>query len=448
MFKLKLAIKYFLRRPVAWLATIAVAVSVFIVLVVMTVMNGLVRDYTEKNHRLVGDCVIASDSLVGFPHYNEFMELLKTDENIFEVSPVVNNFCLMSMPGQSWSIGVNLTGIDPVRHSKVTGFGQSLYVEQKDSSQIFKSEYAAGQPGCVRGIAIMNERDHQGNYTHRLDYPIKLVMTCFPLSYKGTLLKAGTDVVNTKAFYVANDSEQGVAKVDGKTVYVPIEYAQQLCGLDVSEPRVNAIYVKLKDESKLKQSVLRIEEQWESFIKQYEGTRYYSLLQNVKVQDWRTFRRDAIAPMEKEQVMLTVLFLMLALVTVFIIFVVFFMIVNHKRKDIGIFKSFGISAVGLLKVFLAFSFIIGIVGSLAGTLAGVAFLSKINNLEDWLFDKFGFQLWDRTMYNIGDIPNDFSSDVVMIIILAAVCACLIGALMPVLGAVKQKPAEILQVDQL
>lgn len=448
MFKIKLAIKYFLRRPVSWLATIAVAVSVFIVLVVMTVMHGLVQDYTEKNHRFVGDCVIASESLVGFPYYEEFLELLNSDDDVFEASPVVNNFCLMSMPGQSWSLGANLMGVDPERHCRVTGFLKSLYLKEKDSSKIFESKYAAGQPGCVRGIAMMNERDHQGDYTHRLDYPIKLVVTCFPLSYKGTLLKAGTDLVNTKAFYVANDSEQGIAKVDGKTIYVPIEFAQQLCGLDVSEPRVNAVFVKFNDGANLEENVLKINSLWGDFIKQYEGTKYYSLLNSVKVQDWRTYRRSAIAPMEKEQVMLTALFLMLAMVTVFIIFVVFFMIVNHKRKDIGIFKSFGISNVGLTKVFLVFAFIIGIVGSLAGTLGGILFLSKINNLEDWLFDKFGWQLWDRTMYNIGDIPNEVSDNVVLIIILAAVCACLVGAVLPVLGAVRQKPAEILQVDQL
>ena len=44
----------------------------FIVVVVMTVMTGLVRDFKEKNHKFTGDCVVGTESLVGFPYYEDF----------------------------------------------------------------------------------------------------------------------------------------------------------------------------------------------------------------------------------------------------------------------------------------------------------------------------------------------------------------------------------------
>ena len=75
------------------------------------------------------------------------------------------------------------------------------------------------------------------------------------------------------------------------------------------------------------------------------------------------------------------------------------------------------------------------------------FLLKINRIEAWLFEHFGFQLWDRTMYAIEDIPNRMSPKVLSIIALSAIVACLAGALIPSWQAVKQKPIETLQVNQ-
>ena len=68
MYKITLAIRYLLKRRITFFAVVAVALCVFIVLVVMTVMAGLVGDIKEKNHLFAGDCIVATESLVGFPN--------------------------------------------------------------------------------------------------------------------------------------------------------------------------------------------------------------------------------------------------------------------------------------------------------------------------------------------------------------------------------------------
>jgi ABC-type lipoprotein release transport system permease subunit len=75
-------------------------------------------------------------------------------------------------------------------------------------------------------------------------------------------------------------------------------------------------------------------------------------------------------------------------------------------------------------------------------------LLKINRLEDWLFEHFGFQVWDRTMFAIGDIPSQVSPRVLAVIAFSAIAACLIGALVPSWQAIRLKPVETLQVNQL
>ncbi|MHC4542308.1 MAG: hypothetical protein ACYS74_21395 [Planctomycetota bacterium] len=69
MYKIIIPTRYLIKRRITYFAVMAVALCVFIVLVVMTVMTGLVTDFKQKNHRFAGDCVVGTKSLVGFAYY-------------------------------------------------------------------------------------------------------------------------------------------------------------------------------------------------------------------------------------------------------------------------------------------------------------------------------------------------------------------------------------------
>ncbi len=113
MYKITLAFRYLLKRRITYFAVLAVALCVFIVLVVMTVMAGLVGDFKEKNHLFAGDCVVATESLVGFSHYEEFMEILGKTDFIEAVSPVVKSYGLIGLRGSNVKDNVEIMGIDP-----------------------------------------------------------------------------------------------------------------------------------------------------------------------------------------------------------------------------------------------------------------------------------------------------------------------------------------------
>jgi lipoprotein-releasing system permease protein len=142
------------------------------------------------------------------------------------------------------------------------------------------------------------------------------------------------------------------------------------------------------------------------------------------------------------------MFALVGVTTVFIVFVVFYMIVSHKSKDVGILKSIGVSKGDIIELFLIFAFLMSLLGSVAGVFVGWLFLLKINAVEDFLFEHFGFQLWDRTMYAIGDIPNAIDLKALAVIIISAIAACLAGAFLPAWRAAKLEPVETLQVSQL
>ena len=187
---------------------------------------------------------------------------------------------------------------------------------------------------------------------------------------------------------------------------------------------------------------------WDKFAAGKAGTSGADLLEKVTVKSWEISNRHIIAAVETERTMMILIFGMIGVITVFIVFVVFYMIVSHKSKDIGILKSVGVSRGEVLLLFLFFGFLVGVLGSAIGAIGGWGFLVHINQIEDWLFKHFEFQLWNRRIYAIGDIPNVIDFRVLLGIIFSAVLACLAGAFVPSWQASRMKPVETLQVSQL
>jgi len=449
MYKIILSFRYLFRRRVSYLAFLAVALCVFIVVVVMTVMTGLVQGFKDNNHKWVGDCVVGTESLVGFPYYEDFINRLEESDYIDGVSPVVKSYALVRSRNSEESMGVEMMGIEPVEHSKVTGFGETLYHHKNDVPGAFKPAYDPNLAGFVAGIDKWLARDQRGNYNYEAG-PVEaaLVVSCFPLTAKGALAKAGTEMVNTKTFYYSDISRSGLAGVDSSFIYLPFEDAQLLCGMAGAVKRVSAIHIKFKPNVGLEDGCGKVAVMWKKFVEDKKGEKQAELLNTVTVQNWKDYRRAFIAAMEKEQTMLAIMFAFVGITTVFIVLVVFYMIVSHKSKDIGILKSIGVSRLDVVELFSCFAFLIGLLGSAIGAFCGWLFLLKINSIESFLFKHFGFQLWDRTMYAIGDIPNTIDLKVLTVIIVLAISACLAGAFIPSRRAAKLEVVETLRVSQL
>ena len=60
------------------------------------------------------------------------------------------------------------------------------------------------------------------------------------------------------------------------------------------------------------------------------------------------------------------------------------MIVIEKTRDIGILKALGASNGGVMKIFLGYGLLLGVVGAGLGTCLGVTMAMYINEIEQWL----------------------------------------------------------------
>jgi lipoprotein-releasing system permease protein len=448
VYKLTLIARYLLKRRITHFAVVAVTLCVFIVVVVMTVMTGLIGDFKQKNHAFVGDCIISTPSLVGFPYYEEFLDTLGRTDFVAAAAPVVRNYALVSLMGDDdVRRGVEIMGIDPVLQSRTTNFGQTLIYCGAQPNRAFQPSHDPNTLGCIMGIDMVLLRDAQSRYLYGPVPPRRAItLMCFPLNARGAPALAGTSVAASRTFYYSDYSHTGIARVDGAMIYIPLEQAQLLC-MGGTEKRVTAIHVKLRAGVGLRDGRARLAELWQQFQQSKQGAQDRYLLDAVRVQDWKEYRRAFIAPMEKEELLLSLLFLLVGITTVFIVFVVFYMVINSKRKDIGVLKSVGASQGDILVLFSGFACVVGLTGSCAGALLGWLFLAKINGLEHWLYEHFHFQLWDRTIYAIGAIPNRVEPGVVAVIVGGALVSCLVGALAPSYLAARLRPVETLHAGR-
>ena len=448
MYKVILALRYLLKRRITYFAVLAVALCVFIVVVVMTVMTGLVSDFKRKNHDFVGDCVVGTRSLAGFTYYEDFVRVLERAACVESVSPVIRSYGLLNPRGREVNQPVEIMGVDPVRHSRTTGFGETLHYSKEDVSQTFKPSYDPNLLGCVLGIDLALPRDSNSGYTYDPQPArIAFLISCIPLTARGAPARDGVGLASTQTFYYSDNSHSGLARVDGSLVYLPFDQAQMLCMAGALK-RANAIHVKFKPNVKVDAGCKETASLWQKFKGEKSGDEQGYLLDTVTVQSWKDYRRGNIAPMEKEQAIMGVMFGFVGITTVFIVFVVFYMIISHKSKDIGILRSIGASNGDIIELFSGFAFSVGFFGSCIGLFAGWIFLCRANRIEDWLFDHFGFQLWDRTIFSIGDIPSRMDFRVLVTITVCAIAACLVGALVPSWRAATLEPVETLQVNRL
>src|SRR5439155_13837371 len=94
-----------------------------------------------------------------------------------------------------------------------------------------------------------------------------------------------------------------------------------------------------------------------------------------------------LAAISVEKGILNVLLFMIIAVAGFGILAIFSMIVVEKTRDIGILKALGASNGGVLKIFLGYGLLLGVVGAVLGTVLGLSFTSNINGIEQWLSRK-------------------------------------------------------------
>ena len=141
-----------------------------------------------------------------------------------------------------------------------------------------------------------------------------------------------------------------------------------------------------------------------------------------------------------------IILVLIVLVAAFNIISTLIMVVMEKNKDIAILKSMGAPSGGILKIFVIEGGVIGVVGTILGTLLGLAAALNLEKITGFVENLFGFKILSSDVYYIDKLPSQVNPLDIALIVITAILISLLATLYPSWRASKLDPAEALRYE--
>jgi lipoprotein-releasing system permease protein len=122
------------------------------------------------------------------------------------------------------------------------------------------------------------------------------------------------------------------------------------------------------------------------------------------------------------------------------------MLVTDKQADIAILRTLGLTPGQVMRTFMVQGGLIGIIGTVAGVIGGIALTLNLNNLLQAIERVFCVQLLPEDVYYITGLPTDMQPGDVVAIVCAALLMAFLATLYPAWRASRTAPAEALRYE--
>ena len=221
-------------------------------------------------------------------------------------------------------------------------------------------------------------------------------------------------IPSMKQFQVTGIFESGMQEYDSVLAYMRLDQAQKLAG---AKGRVSAVGVWLDDVFAVK----NVKKDSLGFL----GYPYY-------VRDWMDINQSLFSALKLEKTAMFIILTLIILVAAFNIASALIMMVMEKTKDIAVLKTMGATTAMIRRIFIFQGMIIGTLGTLAGTLAGVGLCA--------LLKKYDFIRLPEA-YPFSTLPIELETGDVLIIAVSALIICFLSTLYPSRRASKMHPVE-------
>ncbi len=231
------------------------------------------------------------------------------------------------------------------------------------------------------------------------------------------------------SFVAVDFFKSGMSEYDANCVFVPLEHLQKLRGMT---NRATNILVKLKDQNDADDVVKAMAVLFKD--------------EPITVNTWQEKQGPLLRAIEIEKSILNILLFMIVGVAGFGILAIFSMIVSEKTRDIGILKALGASSGGVMQIFLSYGLLLGVVGSLLGTILGVTITMNINAIELAIAAVTGQRIFSGDVYYFTEIPTELQPMAILIMNLGAIGIAVVFSIIPAMRAAMLHPVQALRYD--
>jgi len=231
-----------------------------------------------------------------------------------------------------------------------------------------------------------------------------------------------------RRFTVVGIFEVGMYEYDRNMAIIHIDDAKKLLRLG---GKVSGLRLKLDD-------LFNAPEITHQIAKQLYG-RYF-------VRDWTQAHSNFFQAIRTEKRVMFIILLLIVAVAAFNIVSTLVMVVTDKKADIAILKTQGLSPMAVMRIFIILGGIIGLVGTLLGTVGGVLLALNVETIVPAIEEFFGVNFMAADVYYISSLPSKLVWMDVGVIAVVAFSLSLLATLYPAWQASKVNPAEVLRYE--
>jgi lipoprotein-releasing system permease protein len=387
-----------------------VTVGVMALIVVLAVMSGFENNLKEKFLGTQAHIHLLKATQEGMDQYEEVIKEVEKVRGVVSAAPFIYTEVMLS--SESNVFGVMLNGTDPDRAGKVTDLVRNM---KAGSLQSLKEMGEGNVPGIILGVELAKHLSVSVN---------DIIQMVSPL---GTITPMGM-MPKMKKFRVVGTFYSGMYEFDLKLAYISIESAQRFFNMG---SRVTGIEIKTNDIYKAKEIGKEIQRRL--------GFTFWP-------QDWMEMNRNLFSALKLEKITMFIILVLIVLVAAFNIISTLIMVVMEKNKDIAILKSMGATSKGILKIFIIEGLVIGVVGTVFGTILGLGAAFNLEKITGFVENLFGFKILSGDVYYIDKLPSQVNPFDVGMIIITAIFISLLATLYPSWRASKLDPAEALRYE--
>lgn len=402
-FELHIALRYLLARRkqafisvISFISTLGVSVGVMALVIALALMTGLQQ---EVRDRLLGSNPhIYVWKQGGISDYRAEAAKLRQVPRVSGAAPAILDQALIY--GADVTSPVQIKGIDPEIEQEVTDIRGALRSGSLDDLA----------PAPDRPPGILLGRHLAAKLGASVGDTITLVAPA---------LTPGGIAFRPRPARVAGTFELGLYEFDSTYGYVSLDAAKRI----FSKTDVDFIQ-------------LRVDDIWAApeiagEIDNLGGGEYLT-------EDWADMNRSLFSALSLEKTAISLTIGLIVMVAALNIVASLILMVMEKHRDIAILKTMGANAKSVTAIFMLQGVIIGVIGTLVGSIGGAVIAT--------VADRYELIPMAEDVYMVPHVPFAVRPTDLVIVIAAALAICFVATIYPSRQAARLDPAQALRYE--